>query len=66
MEQQQPTPEQIATALKYFEDLYAGKCPLCQRLVDKEIQVGRCVHSESCGHRLYQGKVGAFRKQGKQ
>ena len=46
-------------AAQYFIDLFAGVCPFCKQPYT-ERQVRRSVYAEPCGHRLYQGKVGAF------
>ena len=46
---------------QWFAYLQSGLCPHCKAKVVSQRQVGRCVYAEPCGHRLYQGKVGAFR-----
>lgn len=50
--------ELIGEAVKhYFECLHAGICHVCGVKVENQIQVGRCVYADPCGHRLYQGKA---------
>jgi hypothetical protein len=51
------TPEMAATARKFLENLANRICPHCQKPIEEEEQIGRCVYSKSCGHRLYQGKA---------
>ena len=46
----------------FFEKLRNGTCPHCDLKIERQRQVGRCVYAEPCGHRLYQGRVGAFTK----
>ena len=49
-------------AAEYFKNLFEGKCPVCKVPIEQEEQVGRSVYAQPCGHRLYQGQVGAFSK----
>jgi hypothetical protein len=59
------TPEEIAeeeseirqAVTAFFDDMNAGLCPECHQKVERQVQVGRCVYSEPCGHRLWQGKA---------
>jgi hypothetical protein len=55
-------PSQNAAFAAFFEKLRTGICPHCDLTVEKEEQVGHCVYARPCGHRLYQGTVGAFRE----
>jgi hypothetical protein len=48
--------------LKWITNLESNICNECGAPVESEQQVGRCVYARPCGHRLYQGKVGAFKK----
>lgn len=41
----------------YFDALISGLCPVCQRPVQEEQQIGRCVYARPCGHRLFQGQA---------
>lgn len=49
--------EQRNAAARYFELLDSGKCPVCETVVEKHRQVGRCVYAIPCNYRLYQGKA---------
>jgi hypothetical protein len=44
---------------KWVEARVAHICPECGQSTLPEEQVGRCVYG-ACGHRLYQGKLGAL------
>lgn len=44
----------------FFEKLSKNICPHCDAPIAQQEQVGRCVYAHPCGHRLYQGTVGAF------
>lgn len=50
------------TALGMLTGLLSGNCPTCGAKVETEEKVGRSVYARPCGHRLYQGKPGAFRR----
>lgn len=55
---------EIEAALNnFFGMLGAGICPECQ-MPATEVQRGSCVYARECGHRLYQGKIGAFSEKG--
>lgn len=45
---------------QWSADLKAGICPTCKTKIEEKKQVGRCVYSCSCGHRLYQGQLKVF------
>ena len=45
-----------------LDAMFEGHCPHCGKPVERERQAGHCVYGEPCGHRLYQGRVGAFKK----
>lgn len=51
-------------ALSLITSLLEGNCPHCGARVAQEEKIGRSVYARPCGHRLYQGKPGAFRKGG--
>lgn len=44
----------------WCEKLRNNVCPHCDAPIAQQEQVGRCVYARPCGHRLYQGTVGAF------
>lgn len=44
----------------YFGKLSKNECPICGAAIERQQQVGHCVYAKPCGHRLYQGTVGAF------
>jgi hypothetical protein len=44
-------------AIAFFRDMQSGLCPHCRQPVQKQVQVGRCVYAEPCGHRLWQGEA---------
>jgi hypothetical protein len=48
------TERRIAAMLKKAAD---GICTTCDRPVERERQVGRCVYASPCGHRLFQGRA---------
>ena len=52
-------PEIHKAAIAFFNDLLAGKCPICHEVPQYERQVGRCVYGVPCGHRMRQGKADA-------
>jgi len=57
-------PPQLERDMKFiaaeFEKLAKNVCPHCDGAIARQEQVGRCVYARPCGHRLYQGTVGAF------
>lgn len=62
--EEEPTqiPDEIGQiVLAYFANLRGGRCPVCGQPVTEK-QVGSCVYGEPCGHRLYQGRAGAFKE----
>lgn len=46
-----------ASIAAFVNDLADDICPHCKTPVTKQVQVGRCVYAEPCGHRLFQGKA---------
>jgi hypothetical protein len=50
-------PEIHRAAIAFFEDLLAGRCPVCHEIPQYERQVGGCVIALPCGHRMGQGKA---------
>lgn len=42
-----------------FEQKRSTACPHCGVHVEQLEQVGRCVYSKPCGHRLWQGRIPA-------
>ena len=65
-EQRDPISPAMAASVKaFFEKLGKNVCPHCNRAIEIQRQVGRCVFAHPCGHRLYQGEVGAFAPQPK-
>ena len=42
---------------KYLSDMANNICPLCSKPIESKKQIGRCVYSVPCYHRLYQGTV---------
>jgi hypothetical protein len=44
-------------AAQFLTRLATGICTVCGGQVTKEVQVGRCVYAEPCGHRMRQGKA---------
>lgn len=59
----QLTPAEIKHVAGVFEKLSKNVCPSCDRAVTRQVQRGHSVYAEPCGHRLYQGKIGAFAPQ---
>jgi hypothetical protein len=59
----QLTPAEVKQIAAAFEKLSNNICPICDSQVKQQRQVGHCVYGEPCGHRLYQGTVGAFAPQ---
>jgi len=58
MEEIEQHDKETAQAIaEFFTSLADNKCPHCGAKIERKKQVGRCVYSESCGHRLYQGKL---------
>jgi hypothetical protein len=59
------TPEEVAeeeekvseTLKKYLDNVKNNICPHCSTPIVEKKQVGRCVYSATCGHRLYQGTL---------
>lgn len=50
--------EEMEKALnKYLQSLADNKCPECGTIITNKSQIGNCVYSDDCGHRLYQGKL---------
>lgn len=45
---------------RWLHKLRSNVCPHCDAPIAQQEQVGRCVYARPCGHRLYQGIVGAF------
>jgi hypothetical protein len=44
-------------AAQFLTRLATNLCTVCGGQVTKEVQVGRCVYGEPCGHRMRQGKA---------
>ncbi|SRR6266568_971985 len=42
---------------RYLTNMANDICPQCERPIEEKKQVGRCVYSWPCGHRLYQGTL---------
>jgi hypothetical protein len=57
------TPEEMTQIAKAFERLSANVCHVCGAVIQQQDQVGHSVYARPCGHRLYQGSVGAFAPQ---
>jgi hypothetical protein len=53
-------PKDNALIAAWFQKLADNVCPHCDTAIARQEQVGHCVYARPCGHRLYQGKVGAF------
>jgi hypothetical protein len=59
------TPEEIAeehdkvrqSLQRYLENIANDICPHCKASIQEKKQIGRCVYSYPCGHRLYQGTL---------
>ncbi len=63
MSEQEIDPRVAEAVRNYFENLFSGLCPHCHAKVEKQEQIGRCVYAHPCGHRMYQGEAGAFKKE---
>lgn len=49
--------ESVRKTRAYLEKMQSGVCPQCDRTIERERQVGRCVYADPCGHRMYQGRA---------
>lgn len=57
------TVEEVKQIARAMEQLSKNECHVCGAAIVQQEQVGHCVYARPCGHRLYQGEVGAFAPQ---
>lgn len=46
-----------ARITEYVTKVALNVCPICEKPVERQRQVGPCVYADPCGHRLYQGRA---------
>jgi hypothetical protein len=49
--------EADAVITKFFQDLKEHRCPQCGAPAVDLVQVGRCIYTHPCGHRIGQGTL---------